>query len=52
MQSLIEAGNEKHISVKILKYLKPTVHFEIRGPTDQFSRMLRLLSFETIVQFC
>ena len=30
------------------------MHFELRGPTDQFSQlqMLSVVSFEAIVQFC
>ena len=44
----------RNICVKILKYSKPIVHFEIRGLTGQFSRlqMLIVVSFETIAQFC
>ena len=54
MQPFIEAEDEKHMCKNILKYSKPIVHFELRGPTDQFSQlqMLSVVSFEAIVQFC
>ena len=50
MQSFIEAGDDMRC-VKILKYSKPIVHFEIRGPTSQFSR-LQMLNWSLLKLSC